>query len=102
MYKPSEPTYKPSEPSRPAQNKTGPSIYEMAAMQATADSVPNNIPSNVDVYDDGERVPCSTCGRTFNPDALDRHEKICKKVFVQKRKQFNAKEQRQADGLDEI
>ena len=34
------------------------------------------------------------CGRKFNPDSLLKHEKICKKVFQNKRKEFNAQEKR--------
>ena len=36
-----------------------------------------------------ERVECHQCGRKFAQTALQRHIKICKKVFGQKRKQFN-------------
>ena len=34
------------------------------------------------------------CGRSFNPDSIDKHEKVCKKVFQKKRKEFNAQDQR--------
>jgi hypothetical protein len=34
------------------------------------------------------------CGRKFNPDSVSKHEKICKKVFQNKRKEFNAQEKR--------
>jgi hypothetical protein len=33
---------------------------------------------------------CHSCGRSFNEVALQKHSKICKKVFVNKRKEFNA------------
>jgi hypothetical protein len=33
---------------------------------------------------------CNDCGRSFNEQALARHAGICKKVFVQKRKAFDA------------
>lgn len=39
---------------------------------------------------------CVTCGRSFNPVAMSKHAKICKKVFVDKRKTFNIQEQRKA------
>jgi len=39
-------------------------------------------------------LPCSSCGRTFNARALERHAKICKGVFQQKRKVFDMKAQR--------
>lgn len=44
--------------------------------------------------DDGERIPCQTCGRQFREEALLKHQKICKKVFVNKRKGFDMKKQR--------
>lgn len=37
---------------------------------------------------------CKECGRKFNEKALAKHEKICKKVFSQKRKVFNSAKQR--------
>lgn len=48
--------------------------------------------------DDGsERVECDMCGRRFKPDSLQKHRKICKKVFMQKRKKFDMKKQRVID-----
>ena len=41
-----------------------------------------------------ERVECPTCGRKFVEEALVRHQKVCKKVFVQKRKVFDIKKVR--------
>jgi hypothetical protein len=35
----------------------GLSIYELAAMQAD----PNSVPDNTEVQDDGERIECSIC-----------------------------------------
>ena len=75
----------------------GMSIYEKAAMQANPFSAPD-----AQEQDDGSRVPCPTCGRNFREAALEKHEKICKKVFVQKRKAFDVKEMRKADGLDQL
>jgi hypothetical protein len=37
---------------------------------------------------------CEQCGRSFNENAFERHEKICKKVFVEKRKVFQSAEAR--------
>lgn len=37
---------------------------------------------------------CKDCGRKFNEKTIARHEKICKKVFGQKRKVFNSAKQR--------
>lgn len=43
--------------------------------------------------------PCPICNRTFRPDALARHEKICKKTAEKKRKVFNSSKQR-AEGSE--
>ncbi|CAD8110402.1 unnamed protein product [Paramecium sonneborni] len=37
------------------------------------------------------------CGRSFNAKALEKHSKVCKKVFQQKRKVFNSQKQRQIE-----
>ena len=39
-------------------------------------------------------LQCATCGRTFNPRALEIHTRICNKVFASKRKAFNSAEAR--------
>jgi len=41
-------------------------------------------------------IQCDTCERKFNAKALERHTKICVKVFQTKRKAFNVAEQRKA------
>lgn len=38
----------------------------------------------------GQLIGCPDCGRKFNADSIDRHIKICKKVFVNKRQQFSS------------
>jgi len=43
-----------------------------------------------DAEDAGPLVPCPDCGRSFAADRLERHMKICKKVFQQKRKKFDS------------
>lgn len=45
----------------------------------------------------GPLVDCPECGRSFNKDRLERHMKVCKKVFSQKRKQFNSAADRLGD-----
>jgi hypothetical protein len=37
---------------------------------------------------------CSLCGRKFNERAYEKHSKICKDVFIKKRKVFDSKEHR--------
>lgn len=72
----------------------GMSIYERAAMEADPNAIPTTTQPNAEEAprDDGVREPCSTCGRKFNSEALMKHERICQKVFVQKRKAFDVKE----------
>ena len=42
--------------------------------------------------DEVELLECEICERKFNSGAYKKHVKVCEKVFVKKRKQFNAKE----------
>ena len=54
----------------------------------TADQVPNvSLPTK----------PCPHCGRSFNSNAFSKHIKICEKVFLQKRKAYNAQQYRFTD-----
>ncbi|GBN54968.1 Zinc finger C2HC domain-containing protein 1A, partial [Araneus ventricosus] len=41
-----------------------------------------------------ELMPCGICGRTFRPDALERHIKVCEKNAAKKRKVFDSSKQR--------
>jgi hypothetical protein len=53
---------------------------------------------DIEEYDPKDFVECSAgCGRRFNPDSIDKHEKVSKKVFQSKRKEFNTLAQRVAD-----
>jgi len=51
-------------------------------MQASPDAIPNNVPEELVEEDDGTRIECATCGRKFKPEAIEKHERICVKVFV--------------------
>jgi hypothetical protein len=44
----------------------------------------------------GRLIECNDCGRKFNEPAIVRHRKICKKVFVDKRKAYDITEHRKA------
>ncbi len=44
----------------------------------------------------GRLFPCNDCGRKFNEQAIVKHRKICRKVFVEKRKEFDITEHRKA------
>lgn len=37
---------------------------------------------------------CPTCSRKFNPDAFGKHVKVCEKVFIKKRKEFDSASKR--------
>jgi len=69
----------PMAPSTPGGLGLGPSPSNAAAFMDDAEAGTG-----------GPLVPCPDCGRRFNVDRLDRHARICKKVFQQKRKQFNS------------
>lgn len=54
---------------------------------------------NID-YNEGANeptYPCPDCGRNFRADVLEKHKKICKKVFMKKRKVFNSQKKRMVD-----
>merc|ERR1719436_2357424 len=57
----------------------------------------SGVPEGVDEQGGGPQFACPDCGREFNRSALDRHMKICKKVFVQKRKKFDSAASRLGD-----
>ena len=63
-------------------------------MSTNALSQQNAYPDEYEEQDDSERIECQTCGRKFNSQALVKHQKGCKKVFVEKRKVFDTKQQR--------
>ncbi|PZC78883.1 hypothetical protein B5X24_HaOG217077 [Helicoverpa armigera] len=44
-------------------------------------------------------MPCAVCGRTFVPQSLAKHVKICEKMTVKKRKTFDSSRQRR-EGTD--
>lgn len=44
-------------------------------------------------------LPCQVCGRTFVPESLAKHVKICEKMTVKKRKTFDSSRQRR-EGTD--
>lgn len=48
-----------------------------------------------------QTTACPDCGRSFNPESYQKHIKICKKVFMKKRKQFDSTEQR-ANGEEPV
>lgn len=48
-------------------------------------------------------LPCAICARTFAPNSLDKHAKICEKSSIKKRKPFDSAKQRiQGTELEEF
>ncbi|XP_046672018.1 uncharacterized protein LOC124361960 isoform X10 [Homalodisca vitripennis] len=49
-------------------------------------------------YDNGDvpsiLLPCVSCNRTFRPEALAKHSKVCEKTLMKKRKKFDSSKQR--------
>ena len=79
---------------RPPPARRGPRRDDEAAVASAAP--PRDAPARQDV---GQLVECRSCGRKFAEDRLAKHEKVCEKVFVQKRKAFDVKAMR-AEGTD--
>merc|ERR1719327_1147395 len=65
----------------------------------SAPPIPSGYNLTNDAFDEGpvELVMCQGCGRKFKPEALERHAKICKQVFQQKRKAFDSAANRLGD-----
>ncbi|KAL4507993.1 hypothetical protein ABPG72_021366 [Tetrahymena utriculariae] len=67
------------------QKANEPSKYDLSQINAR-EAIQDNL-------DNLEECP-EGCGRRFAPEALEKHAKICKRVFQQKRKTFDIKKQR--------
>lgn len=65
-----------------------------APLVAGGASLYNSVIDDAGPSADNALVQCRDCGRSFRPEAMQRHMKVCKKVFVEKRKQFNSAENR--------
>ncbi|GFS89257.1 zinc finger C2HC domain-containing protein 1A [Nephila pilipes] len=46
--------------------------------------------------------PCGICGRTFRPEALERHRKVCEKNAAKKRKVFDSSKQRAPEDAPKV
>lgn len=68
--------------SKPKPSAEPKSIYEAAAEQFGE-------------AQEEDREECPSCGRKFNVSAMEKHLKICQKVFMQKRKVFDSKKMRE-------
>jgi len=49
-----------------------------------------------------ELIQCRDCQRKFRKEALLKHAKVCKKVFVEKRKPFDSKQTRLSEELQDF
>lgn len=89
------------EPRYEEDNPYGPDAYPPGEyppkFSSPAGAAPSEYPD-----DDGEQLECPDCGRKFNPIPYEKHIKICKKVFLQKRKVFDSTKMRLATGDPEM
>jgi len=75
-------------PSSPSQARGAGMAHSPVGGGPSSGGIPDGM---LDELDDGiPLVPCPDCGRKFKEDRLDKHIKICQKVFATKRKQFNS------------
>ncbi|PRD22366.1 UNVERIFIED_CONTAM: Zc2hc1a [Trichonephila clavipes] len=49
-----------------------------------------------------ELKPCGICGRTFRPEALERHQRVCEKNAAKKRKVFDSSKQRAPEDAPKV
>lgn len=103
-----------SVPDRRIQKKTTATTKPMQRRPSTPDpqkgyeDLPiHQAKSNFDIPSEPEEdivlVKCPEgCGKTFRPDVVKKHAKICKKVFQKKRKAFNVADHRQPEELKEL
>uniref|UniRef100_A0A7S1S1E9 C2HC/C3H-type domain-containing protein n=1 Tax=Alexandrium catenella TaxID=2925 RepID=A0A7S1S1E9_ALECA len=61
-----------------------------AALSPSSAATPPPLPAEPPSGGEGPLVPCPECGRNFNQESLERHVRVCKKVFHQKRRQFDS------------
>lgn len=48
-------------------------------------------------------LPCAICARTFKPQSLEKHTKVCERAAIKKRKPFDSAKQRiQGTELEEF
>jgi len=59
------------------------------------DLVQNEINNILEMQENSPLLMCDSCGRKFmKPNSFEKHQSVCSKVFVGKRKPFNSKKQR--------
>lgn len=84
----SERSERPERPERPEEGYPTPSQARLAPKAGVSNSIDGLLDELEE--DGGPLVPCPDCHRSFKAESLEKHKKICKKVFQQKRKQFNS------------
>lgn len=74
----------------PTYNDPQPDPYEQQEEEEDYGPIDDNLPQH----------QCPDCGRKFNDIAYSKHVKICKKVFIQKRKAFDSTKMRIGDNQE--
>jgi len=88
-------TQKSSMMSRNETIKSGNSKASIVSKNDYENAFPSGMDTNPNA-DGAALIPCPTCGRTFVPDRIQKHAKICRKTTTKnlKRKVFNAENHR--------
>lgn len=90
---PSAPQGKPDATRRPEEGYPTPQARQTQPKGAQPKGASKSIDGLLDEMEDddgGPLVPCPDCHRSFKAESLEKHKKICKQVFQNKRKQFNS------------
>jgi hypothetical protein len=93
-------------PRSPPQSKQN--HYPTSSMQERSPKYGGGQGYNMVDFDDGddqnteqEQIPCPDCGRKFNPIPYEKHVKICKAIFLNKRKTFDSLKMR-VQGVESV
>lgn len=78
--------------SHPCESSVGPHTFATSPRPGVRINTMNNHAEFVQDFQELALAPCKNCGRTFNPETLLKHEKICKKTASQ-RKVFESSKQ---------
>mmetsp|Transcript_34363 Transcript_34363/g.74195 ORF Transcript_34363/g.74195 Transcript_34363/m.74195 type:complete len:323 (+) Transcript_34363:2-970(+) len=75
-------------------DKYSPCVETLALIASTSAPPPPAGEQPSEFAEQEPLIPCEICGRKFGNTALQRHSKICQKVFNSKRPKFNTRAQR--------
>jgi len=76
--------------SREGSEPTHPPSSQLSVTKSTSSSMGKSICEVAVPLDSSNLEPCHHCGRTFRPEALQRHAQICRKVFMGRRPTFDS------------